>query len=141
MFAAGQQGSNVGRAPAPAVAALRNLTDNVLRYSPTKSLVNVVTETDGKTIRFRVIDLGTFKPSSGTKADLMAFPLSLATCADSWPPASDGPRLAIDVYVSGVAQGIASMAVCTERMDGLVFPGGIGTHAADIRARVTDQPD
>lgn len=44
--------------PALAVVALRNLTDNALRYSPSESLVNVVTESDGKTIRFRVIDGG-----------------------------------------------------------------------------------
>lgn len=44
--------------PALAVAALRNLTDNALRYSSTESLVDVVTESDGETIGFRVIDRG-----------------------------------------------------------------------------------
>lgn len=52
---------------------------------------------------------------------------------------SDGARLAIDVYVSGVAQGIASMAACMGGLDALVFSGGIGTHAPEIRERVTDQ--
>lgn len=44
--------------PALAVAALRNLIDNALRYSPAGSLVDVVIETDGETIRYRVIDRG-----------------------------------------------------------------------------------
>lgn len=44
--------------PALAVAALRNLTDNALRYSPSVSKVDVVTESDGETIRFRIIDRG-----------------------------------------------------------------------------------
>jgi acetate kinase len=52
---------------------------------------------------------------------------------------SEGARLAIDVFVSGVAQGIAAMATCLNGIDALVFSGGIGTHAAEIRARVIDQ--
>lgn len=52
---------------------------------------------------------------------------------------SDGARRAIDVYVSGVVQGIAAMAACIRGIDALVFSGGIGTHAAEIRARVTAQ--
>lgn len=52
---------------------------------------------------------------------------------------SEGARLAVDVYVSGVAQGIAAMATCMNGIDALVFSGGIGTHAAGIRARVTGQ--
>lgn len=44
--------------PPLAVAALRNLTDNALRYSPSESPVDVVTESDGETVRFRVIDRG-----------------------------------------------------------------------------------
>lgn len=54
---------------------------------------------------------------------------------------SDGARRAIDVYVSGVAQGIAAMAACIGGIDVLAFSGGIGTHAADIRARVTVELD
>lgn len=50
---------------------------------------------------------------------------------------SDGARRAIDVYVAGVVQGVASMAACIRGIDVLVFSGGIGTHAPDIRARVT----
>ncbi|MEN1929430.1 ATP-binding protein [Luteimonas sp. MJ250] len=44
--------------PALAVAALRNLIDNALRYSPTGSSVEVVTHSDGTSVRFRVIDQG-----------------------------------------------------------------------------------
>lgn len=52
---------------------------------------------------------------------------------------SDGARRAIDVFVSGVVQGIAAMAASIRGIDGLVFSGGIGTHAAEIRARVADE--
>lgn len=52
---------------------------------------------------------------------------------------SAGARRAIDVYVSGVAQGIAAMAACIRGIDVLAFSGGIGTHAAEIRSRVTDE--
>lgn len=49
--------------PALAVAALRNLTDNALRYSPAGSPVEVITDADGDTVRFRVVDRGSgFKP-------------------------------------------------------------------------------
>lgn len=50
---------------------------------------------------------------------------------------SEGARLAIDVYVSGVAQAVAAMASCVNGIDALVFSGGIGMHSAAIRARVT----
>ena len=53
--------------------------------------------------------------------------------------ASDGARLAVDVYVSGVVQGIAAMAASNRGVDALVFSGGIGANAAGIRARVTDE--
>lgn len=52
---------------------------------------------------------------------------------------SDGARRAVDVYVSGVVQGIAAMAACIRGIDALAFSGGIGTHAAEIRARVTSE--
>lgn len=50
---------------------------------------------------------------------------------------SEGARRAIDVYVSGVAQGIAAMAASVLGIDALVFPGGIGTHGVEIRERIT----
>ena len=49
---------------------------------------------------------------------------------------SNGARRAIEVYVSEIVQGIASMAACLGGIDGLVFSGGIGAHAAEIRAQV-----
>lgn len=52
---------------------------------------------------------------------------------------SEGARRAIDVYVSGVAQGIAAMAASIRGIDALVFSGGIGTHGSEIRARVTGE--
>jgi two-component system, OmpR family, sensor histidine kinase QseC len=44
--------------PALAVAALRNLLDNALRYSPAGSPVELVTEMEGGAVRFRVLDQG-----------------------------------------------------------------------------------
>ena len=49
---------------------------------------------------------------------------------------SAGALRAVDVYVSGIVQGIAAMASCIGGIDALAFSGGIGTHAAVIRARV-----
>ena len=55
--------------PALAVAALRNLIDNALRYSPAESMVEVVTELERDTLRFRVIDRGPgFKPGDHAQA-------------------------------------------------------------------------
>ena len=49
---------------------------------------------------------------------------------------TDGANRAVDVYVTSVVQGIAAMAACMRGLDGLVFSGGIGAHAAGIRCRV-----
>ena len=43
---------------------------------------------------------------------------------------------AVDIYVAGIAQGVAAMAACIGGIDALAFSGGIGMHAAPIRARV-----
>ena len=51
---------------------------------------------------------------------------------------TDGARLAVDVYVDGLVQGVAAMAACIGGVDALVYSGGIGTHSAEIRARVAD---
>lgn len=49
--------------PALAVAALRNLVDNALRYSPAESPVHLVADADATADRFRVIDGGAgFEP-------------------------------------------------------------------------------
>lgn len=47
-------------------------------------------------------------------------------------------RRAVEVYVAGVAQGIAAMAASIGGIDALAFSGGVGAHAALIRARVVE---
>lgn len=54
---------------------------------------------------------------------------------------SEGANRAINVYVCAVVQGIAAMAASMRGIDGLVFSGGIGAHAATIRSRVCGQLD
>ena len=54
---------------------------------------------------------------------------------------SDGAHRAIAVYVSAVAQGVAAMAASVGGIDCLVFSGGVGAHAAEIRARVAGELD
>jgi acetate kinase len=45
-------------------------------------------------------------------------------------------RLAIDMFVSRAAAGIAAVATALPRLDGLVFTGGIGEHSASIRSAI-----
>ena len=45
-------------------------------------------------------------------------------------------RLAIDVFVRRAAAGIAVAAAALPRIDALVFTGGIGEHAADVRSAI-----
>jgi len=45
-------------------------------------------------------------------------------------------RLAIDVYVHRLRQTVGAMAATLGGVDGLVFTGGVGEHAAQIRERV-----
>jgi acetate kinase len=45
-------------------------------------------------------------------------------------------RLAIDIFVRRAAAGIAVAATSLPRLDALVFTGGIGEHAADVRADI-----
>jgi acetate kinase len=54
--------------------------------------------------------------------------------------ARDDPeaRLAIDVYVHRLRAGVAAMAAALGGLDALVFTGGVGEHAAPIRARAAD---
>jgi acetate kinase len=49
---------------------------------------------------------------------------------------SERARLAIDVFVRRAAAGIAVAAASLPRIDALVFTGGIGEHAADVRAAI-----
>jgi acetate kinase len=45
-------------------------------------------------------------------------------------------RLAVDVYVHRLRAAIAAMAAAMDGVDTLVFTGGVGEHAPEIRARV-----
>ena len=45
-------------------------------------------------------------------------------------------RLAIDMFVSRAAAGIAAAATALPRLDGLVFTGGIGEHASSVRSAI-----
>ena len=48
-------------------------------------------------------------------------------------------RLAIEMFVYQIAKAVAALAAALEGIDGLVFTGGIGEHAADIRTK--SRPD
>ena len=50
----------------------------------------------------------------------------------------DDARLAIDVYVHRLRGAIAAMAAALGGLDALVFTGGVGEHAPEIRARAAD---
>jgi acetate kinase len=45
-------------------------------------------------------------------------------------------RLALEVFVHRLAKAVAGMAVSLERIDALVFTGGIGENSATVRSRV-----
>ena len=45
-------------------------------------------------------------------------------------------RLAIDMFVSRAAAGIAAVATALPRLDGLVFTGGIGEHSPSVRSAI-----
>ncbi|HKE80852.1 MAG TPA: acetate/propionate family kinase [Solirubrobacteraceae bacterium] len=47
-------------------------------------------------------------------------------------------RLALDAYVHRLRAAIAAMAAALGGLDALVFTGGVGEHAAEIRARVAE---
>jgi len=51
---------------------------------------------------------------------------------------SNSAMRAIDVYVAGVVEGIAAMAASIGGIDALTFSGGIGMHAAAVRARIVE---
>jgi acetate kinase len=48
-------------------------------------------------------------------------------------------RLAIEMFVRRGAAGIAAAGTHLERVDAIVFTGGIGEHAATVRARICDR--
>src|SRR6266702_334727 len=45
-------------------------------------------------------------------------------------------RVAIDMFVSRAAAGIAAVATALPRLDGLVFTGGIGEHSPSVRSAI-----
>ena len=45
-------------------------------------------------------------------------------------------RVAIDMFVSRAAAGIAAVATALPRLDGLVFTGGIGEHSSSVRSAI-----
>ncbi len=51
-------------------------------------------------------------------------------------PTDERAALAVKVFVRSVAAGIAAAATALPRVDAIVFTGGIGEHAAEIRARI-----
>jgi acetate kinase len=52
---------------------------------------------------------------------------------------SERARLALDIFVRRAAAGIAVAAVALPRLDALVFTGGIGEHATEVRSRICDR--
>jgi len=48
-------------------------------------------------------------------------------------------QLAIDVFCYRLAKGVLGMCAALERVDALVFTGGIGEHAAEVRAATLSQ--
>ena len=48
-------------------------------------------------------------------------------------------RLAIDVFCYRLAKGVLGLCAALERVDALVFTGGIGEHAAEVRADTLQQ--
>jgi len=51
----------------------------------------------------------------------------------------ENSRLAVEMFVYRVAKSVAELAVALGGIDGLVFTGGIGEHAAEIRQRVCER--
>jgi acetate kinase len=51
---------------------------------------------------------------------------------------SERARVALDVFVRRAAESIAAAATSLSRIDGIVFTGGIGEHAAHVRRRICD---
>jgi acetate kinase len=50
--------------------------------------------------------------------------------------AAPAAKAAIDLFVYRIGRELGSMAAALSGLDALVFTGGIGEHAAEIRARV-----
>jgi acetate kinase len=72
-----------------------------------------------------------FAGLSGTSGDMR----EVVAAANS---RDDRAQLALGVFVHNVRKGIASMAATMNGLDALVFAGGIGEHAPQIRAAIAD---
>ena len=66
---------------------------------------------------------------SGVGNDMRAI-LSAATAGD------ERARLALDVFVHRLAKAVAALVTSLDRLDALVFTGGIGEHSAEVRGLV-----
>jgi acetate kinase len=54
--------------------------------------------------------------------------------------AGDAPAaLAVAIFVRGVAAAVGGMATALGGLDALVFSGGVGEHAASVRAAIVDR--
>lgn len=73
---------------------------------------------------------------SGRSADVR----DLLAAAGGDPP-DDAARLALDVFVHAARKHLAGLAAVLGGVDAVVFTGGIGEHAAEVRARVCDGLD
>jgi acetate kinase len=51
-------------------------------------------------------------------------------------PTNERAALAVKIFVRSVAAGVAAAATALPRVDAIVFTGGIGENAAEIRARI-----
>ena len=69
---------------------------------------------------------------SGSSSDMR----ELKAAADRGDPAA---ALAIDMFVDRAAAGIAAAATALPRLDALVFTGGIGEHAGQVRAGIVER--
>jgi acetate kinase len=54
-------------------------------------------------------------------------------------PADPRARLAIDVFVRGVASAVAAMSTALGGIDALVFTAGVGEHSAPLRERIAER--
>ena len=54
---------------------------------------------------------------------------------DSAASGDEDASLALDVYLHRLRTGIAAMAAAAEGLDAVVFSGGVGEHAPEIRCR------
>jgi acetate kinase len=69
---------------------------------------------------------------SGRSSDVAEL-LSAAAAGDA------EATLALELYARRAAAGIASVATVLERLDAIVFTGGIGEHAAAVRGRICER--